>query len=89
MFIDVALSPGPDGAPEIAGAMGTSSFVRPTGTKRLMMQERYRAGRFAAYSTVRIDRGLPDAAAIALFTRLPLATIWYSAGTVSRSVAVA
>jgi len=79
-----------------AGAIpGTATRVRATGTNRLMMTDRYRTGRSATYSTVRVDRassraGSDTSAGLSeVSSGLPLATIWYSEGTVSRLAAVA
>src|SRR5712692_9605696 len=74
---------------------GTSTVARPIGTNRLMTQDKYLVGRSAKYSTVRAYLTSPrvlarlSAGATDDPIKLPLATIWYSEGTVSRIAAIA
>src|SRR5580765_290709 len=76
-----------------AGAtVGTVATTCPTGCMRLMRHERYRTGRSATNSVVRTAPGAePDDTDCAVVDPMacPVATIWYSDGTVSRSRAVA
>src|SRR3954471_21130289 len=83
---------GPTSASGAGATIGTAATTWPTGGIRLIRHDRYRTGRSATNSVVRIVPGAEvEAGACAVDEPIgcPVATIWYSAGTVSRRSAVA